>query len=248
MSLPPLISALTQPLLLSDYINQSLLIGERELYFSSDHEHVECPLDEDSVGRFQRDLTHFNLKPTLLDRPLFLALKTPVTLSPGERRSFILERPIAFEILLHRQERSEPLILTSFPSMQLKRTSYGTVDQAMVCYFWESEQVERAQSGCFALVPVEVINQSTSTVQLKKLVIYKNYMKIYVSADTLCTSAIQVKLNNKKEGFINYQSTLPKLLRGQEVTVIEPRPGSRFNILNSFKSFKRRGTGIEHGF
>ena len=248
MPLPPLLSCLTQPLLLSDYIDQSLTIGKRELYFSVDRSHIECLLDQETVGRFHQSMTHFNLRPAFLDRPLFLALKTPITLAPGERRSFILERPIALDLNLRRDQHPDHLMIASFPCLKLKRTSYGTVDQAMVCYFWESEQVEEAQSECFALVPVIVVNQSTSTLQLKKLVIYKNYMKLYASSELLCTSAIQVKLNNKREGFINYKSTMPLLFQDQTVTVIEPQKGSRFHIINSFKNFKRRGTGIEHGF
>ena len=180
--------------------------------------------------------------------PLFLALKTPITLLPGERRSFVLQRPIAFELNLTRGDIPEYFNMTSFPSVHLRRTSYGEVNQAMVCYFWQSEIVEKPQDQSFALVPVEVINQASTSVQLKKLVIYKNYMKLFASPQMLCTSAVQVKLSNMREGFINYKSSIPLLFQGQDVTEIESKPSSRFHIINSLKNFKRRGTGIEHGF
>ena len=248
MSLPPILSTFDHPLSLSEYINQPLTIGERELFFAADHDHVECLLDQEVVGRFHRRLTHFHLKPALLDRPLFLALKTPVTLSPGERRSFLLDRPISLELNLSHTGNAEHFRLLTFPCVLLKRTSYGTVDQAMVCYYWESQECEEARSPYFALVPVEVVNQATSTVQLKKLVIYKNYMKLYATSRQLCTSAIKVKLSNRREGFISYQSAPPDLLSGEDFTTIEPEPDSRFHLINSFRNFKRRGTGIEHGF
>ena len=134
MSLPPLLSILDHLLRLSDYVDQPLSIGERELCFATDHDHVECLLDQEVIGRFHTRLTHFNLKPALLDRPLFLALKTPVTLSPGERRTFLLERPVSLELRLSHAGSTEPFKIATFPCVRLRRTSYGTVDQAMVCY------------------------------------------------------------------------------------------------------------------
>ena len=249
----------TQSHLIQDYLNTSLTLFHSTLSFSQDKDQnlTYFWIGDQCQGSFSRQYTHFKLYPTLLDRPLALSLD-PITLLPGEKHKLYLERPIALELHLfsHKdllQNRSTPSKLNriyTFPITSLKRTTYGHVQNAMLCYFWKSHHLSSPleTQPLLACLPIYLENTTKEKMTFQKLIIYKNYLQLYLFPSQMMTCALHIKLSSPRDAYIQYDYTPPLDLKEDALHVVSQLSQRAPKLFKKFRLFKRKGTGIEYGF
>jgi hypothetical protein len=245
-----LLSFCTQSQKISDYLDQNLHLVERTLRFSQEDQEFYYFIDNELIGRFSTQYSYFTLIPILLDRPLVLALKPSLTLLPYESRTLSLERPISVELKIqtHAAVDSPSHAIHRFPLVPLKMTSYGKVQKAMLCYYWESRVLTHQAQDLFASVPIDLKNESKDKVSFQKLIISKNYLQLYILPTQLLTCAVHVKITSKQDAYIKYEDHYPSHLLEKPIKTVSDLDQNASKLLKKFKTFKRKGTGIEYGF
>ena len=187
---------------------------------------------------------HLEIRATLLDRPLAMLLAEPLHLSPSETLQVGLSRPIAFELCVG-DEHKRSVILRE-PTKPLRLTSYGEVNDAMLCYHWVTGCVSEAVDGDEALVPLTLSNQTRRPITFQKLIIHKNFLKLYLTERGFMTNSIKVKMSSKTEAYLEYQDQADDL--GPRAELIYESDNTGNAKLLRYLRVKKRGTGVEYGF
>jgi hypothetical protein len=195
-------------------------------------------------GSFSATHPLIEIRATLLDRPLAMLLDEPLYLSPSETLEIGLSRPIAFELYVGDEHKRS--VLLKAPSKPLRLTSYGEVNDAMLSYHWVTTCVNEAMDGDEALVPLSLINQTKRPIKFQKLIIHKNFLKLYLTERGFMTNSIRVKLSSKMEAYLEYQDQADQR-RGSAELIYESEDTGNAKLLRYLR-VKKRGTGVEYGF
>jgi hypothetical protein len=237
---------------LKEILDTPFSIGECNILFSHDGGplttfEVHSNSGQDSkYRRFGVEFDRIQCQPSLLDRPLVLALEHPVYISPRSHLQINLSRPIAFELTaIAANDKSLKLCIMSTKNMRL--TSYGQVTRPMICYHWQASTVSRPVDGNEALVPIMIYNQTKQVVELKKLILDKVFLKIFKNEDYFITSQVKVQITSKSEAYLEYLNTPPPL-EGDCRLVFESSSDVGPKFLKILRLMGKRGTGIEYGF
>ena len=234
-----------------EYLNQDLVFLDTTLRFTREGSSFYYERNGVLKGCFSEENPYFKLAPTLLDRPLVLALESPVVLLPNEQRSLYLERPISLELHLSTSSnQKQSHCIDTFPLVDLKRTAYGKVQNAMVCYHWTSPCYEdwTQAKDLFAVLPLSLDNASKKRITFQKLVIYKNYLQLYLFPSQILTCEVRIKVSSSQDAFIQYDESYPNQIGTVPLhTVTDQEQGSN-KFLKRVRFAKRKGTGIEYGF
>ena len=99
--------------------------------------------------------------------------------------------------------RDELKLLLS-PTRRLRLTSYGRVTQPMICYHWKATTGNLPVDGNEALVPMLIQNQSKQVIELRKLILYKGFLKLFKTDHYFVTNEVKLKMTSKQEGFLEY--------------------------------------------
>ena len=252
------------------FIGKSLQIGEYSLSFSQVTNIVQPKLNETNAlcrfhlshqqsnqqshqlqlkaeeitGFLESKYSHFKIRASLLDRPLVLALEHPLYIPPQSQSYLKLSRPIAFELIAYNADEEFKLLLN--PTKALRVTSYGLVTQPMLCYHWLASTSEQPIDGNEALVPMVIQNQSKQVIELRKLTLYKGFLKLYKNDSYFVTNEVNLKLTSKQEGFLEYLDEPPSQYGICEL-LYEHTGETSTKLLKLLRLVGKRGTGIEYG-
>lgn len=231
--------------LISYELSRALSRGERERIAleGEDAGDEELRLAQ---GLFPTRLSHIQVKATLLDRPLVLSLERPLHLEPGGMFSVHLSRPLALELVacdLH----GSSLKLCAAPLKALRLTSYGLVSQPMLCYHWVTQISPESIGRDEARVPLIINNQTKHPVELRKVILYKGYLKLYRSAEGFETNLVTVQITSKSEAQIEYDDDSLGT-RGPLELIYESPSAAHPKLLKLLRLVSRRSAGIEYGF
>jgi hypothetical protein len=233
-------------------LDAPLSIGECDILFTRDGGPLTT-FEVHSTSNIESKYRRFGLKfeqiqclPSFLDRPLVLALEYPVYISPRSHLQISLSRPIAFELSAI-SANDERLNLCIMPTKNMRLTSYGQVTRPMICYHWRASAVSRPVDGNEALVPIIIYNQTKQVVELKKLTLYKGFLKLFKNDDYFITSQVKVQITSKSEAHLEYLNTPPPL-EGDCRLVFESNSDVGPKFLKILRLMGKRGTGIEYGF
>ena len=196
-------------------------------------------------GQFDAKLDRLQLRPTLLDRPLALALERPLHVSSGATIQLSLSRPIAFEVVV--SNATQELTLLSCATRALRLTSYGQVTSPMICYHWRSPADVTLAREEEALVPLLVTNHTKHPVELKKVILYKSFLKLFRAEAQFVTNQVQVMITAKSEAYVEYSERPPQAL-GECVLSFDPKHEGELPLLKILRLVGKKGTGIEYGF
>lgn len=236
---------------LEQLIIEPLVLGERKFEVQQGvsfypYEFYEMNSQEKLLhrGSIGKQFSKIEVKTTLLDRPLVLALDQPLSVPPKAHCSFNLTRPLAFEI--HVLNDHESFKLLSSPIKTMRMTSYGQVINPMLCYYWCSHFDVNSAEGNDALVPLVVYNQTKHAVELKKIILYKSFLKLFRAQTQFITNQVQVFITSKSEAYIEYTNDPPHTL-GPYNLIFDPKHEGELPFLKILRLGKK-GTGIEYGF
>ena len=203
------------------------------------HSHMD-----EITGLLDAKYSHFKIQASLLDRPLILALEQPLYVPPLAQTQLSLSRPIAFKIIAH--TATDELKLLINPTRTLRMTSYGLVTHPMLCYHWRALANERPYDGNEAIVPMLIQNQSKQVIELRKLILYKGFLKLFKTDNYFVTNEVKLKLTSKQEGFLEYLDQ-PSSHHGACDLIYESSGESSTKLLKLLRLVTKRGTGIEYG-
>ena len=83
-------------------------------------------------------------------------------------------------------------------------------------------------------------------VNFKKLIIYKNFLKLFSNSGKFTTNEIKVKMSSATEAYLEYQDVpFPPSPNATLVFESEHRGNA---MLLKYLRVKKRGTGVEYGF
>ena len=196
-------------------------------------------------GLLSSQMKNVIIKPTLLDRPLVMALKTPLCVPPRSKLSVMCARPLAFEVIA--TDGEHPLTMWTTTTTRLRSTSYGHITEPMICYYWVSDVSETIPEGNQVLVPIEVCNQSKESVEFKKLTLYRDYLQLYRDHHVFVTNQLQVLISSPTEAYIEYGDT-PSADYHDAKLIYESSQRQQGVLRRISRFIGKRGTGIEYGF
>ena len=227
-----------------------LTLGERRLSVQLGERLHAFELKDDGgtllkCGQFDAKLDHLQLRPTLLDRPLSLGLERPIHVAPGATLKLSLSRPIAFDVVV--SNASQELTLLSCATRSLRLTSYGQVTNPMICYHWRSPTDITLAEEDEALVPLLVSNHTKQAVELKKVILYKSFLKLFRAEAQFVTNQVEVMITAKNEAYLEYSERPPQEL-GTCVLSYDPKHEGELPLLKILRLVGKKGTGIEYGF
>ena len=101
--------------------------------------------------------------------------------------------------------------------------------------------------GDEALVPVTVRNQTKHPVELKKVIIYKSFLKLFRGEAQFVTNQVKVLITSKSEAYLEYAHAPPPELGPCEL-IFDPEHEGELPLLKILRLVSKRGTGIEYGF
>ena len=208
--------------------------GYNELYKNSEH-----------ITNFSQIHENIEIRPTLLDKPIYIKLRNPVTVLPGETINFCLERPLDGELVIKHEDKTT--VLHKFSLYNYKLINYGIVTNGIVCYYIESDIVTKPKIGNYAMVPVTVINKHNRPNLISKLIIDKNFLKILVTPDMFMTNNVTARVRTEKIAYITYTENKDEKLEILKTYHFENEK-KQPAIFKMLKSFQKKGTGIEYGF
>lgn len=202
------------------------------------------PKVDEITGLLDARYDYFKVQASLLDRPLILALEQPLYVPPLAQTRLTLSRPIAFKIIAHTATDEFKLLIN--PTRTLRMTSYGLVTHPMLCYHWRALANERPYDGNEAIVPMLIQNQSKQVIELRKLILYKGFLKLFKTNNYFVTNEVKLKLTSKQEGFLEYLDQ-PSSHHGTCELIDENSGESSTKLHKLLRLVTKRGTGIEFG-
>ena len=173
-----------------------------------------------------------------------------ITLLPQEQHTTYIERPITIDLHVLTEIHQDSHCIYNFPIVPLKLTSYGNVQNAMLCYYWQSQAFQQSldTQELFTSVPLHLKNTTKKKVTFQKLVIYKNYLQLYILPSQMITCAIHIKITSNQEAYIEYEDTCPVTIEEAPIHTVSYLTQSTSPIFKKLRQFKRKGTGIDYGF
>lgn len=240
-----LLSIRNKNLRIRDFFENGLKIADTVFYFKQNDNHFELYKGSEHVTSFSKRYERLDILPVLLDRPLYIRLKKPVTVFPDQTINFYLERPLNGEMMVKDKETSE--FLYKFSLFNFKLINYGIVNDGFVCYYVESDIVKKPANGNYALVPISLVNKHNEPHLFTKLIIYKNFLKLLVTPEMFITNNVTVTVSNSMTAYISYSDNTDenlKILETYDFENKEKQPA----LYKMLKNFQKKGTGIEYGF
>lgn len=238
---------------ITDLAREGLCVGDKRLKLTAGerlhhYELISLTPEERELksGQISAQLERFELRPTLLDRPLVLALDQPLHVPPRSQCTLNLSRPLAFDVWVSGAEE-EPHKLLSSSTRALRLTSYGQITDPMICYHWRSTIDVLKANGDEALVPLMVSNQTKHPVELKKVILYKSFLKLFRAYEQFVTNQVSVLISSKSEAYLEYSERPPERLGPCEL-IFDPKHEGELAFLKILRLVGKRGTGIEYGF
>ena len=175
--------------------------------------------------------------PALPDRPVVIKPKNTFQLLPGMNTQLYFHIPVWIQF--YSGSITKENLITELPSSQLSSTWFGDSDNGVLSYSLQSElNTQLKQTGQLhneTLCAVTIINNSSTILNIQRLLLNVEFLSIYCENDHLFTS--EIKLSFKGENAISdvhYSPHAPSFLEGSRL-LTTPRNPERKNVLR--KSF-----------
>lgn len=144
---------------------------------------------------FKNSPEQFSLTPLLLDRPVVIKTRQPVSIPPGEQAIFYISSPVSIRLALHKPD----CVLQELPTQRLSDTWFGaSTQQGELCYAAKTQarhsRAEIPLRSHRAVTPVTIENKSDQLLTINKFSIPVPFLAVYGSADgTLWTDPISLQ-------------------------------------------------------
>ena len=144
---------------------------------------------------FKKSPEQFSLTPVLLDRPVVIKTRQPVSIPPGEQALFYISSPVCVKLSLHQPD----CVLQEIPTQRLSDTWFGpSTQQGELCYAAKTHarhsRAEVPLRPHRAVTPVTIENKSDQLLTINKLSIPVPFLAVYGLADgTLWTDPISLQ-------------------------------------------------------
>ena len=98
------------------------------------------------------------------------------------------------------------------------------------------------------LVPIIINNQTRQLIELRKIVLYKSYLKLYQSAQGFITNLVKVQITSRQEAHIEYDDAPPTSGGSAASLVFESPDTATPKLLKLLRLAGKRSAGVEYGF
>lgn len=181
-------------------------------------------------GEAPRD---YSFKAIVPERPLVVKTGRPVSIPPGQKGVFYAKFPIMVAMTLNVGKKE--VILGKILSESLCDTWFGEVIAGEYCYALpepaaldvESLHAQPNEVVC----PIEVDNNSSSTVTLKKFCLRPDQLTVFSGGSHLWSSRVKVKCED--------------LFKSSSVSYSTGQPDTEENLVEIIKPNKREETGLQ---
>ncbi len=149
--------------------------------------------------------------PKTLTSFLLIEFTCPVMIGPGDRKKIYLTFPVEIGVFVKNKE-DEYEIIDMFTFSRVKFTLYGSHTQGLICKHWESDVFTKAPETDIlreGYIELDIINDSSTTMEIKQTVFNAYGMKIYYGDDRLTMKA-SLRIINKllaETDFSTYPTT-----------------------------------------
>ena len=197
------------------------------------------------AGSFDHRATSISIGATLLNRPLVLNLLTPLMLPPQSQLDITCSRPISLTIHAHLPQSE--VLLCQVPTKPMRLTTYGKVTSPMISYYWVSPITTQPIDGNEALMPIKIYNRAKHQVTLRRITIFRDFLKLYQSSSGFVTNSLKLLISSQQEAYVEYGQRPPKGFEDLKL-IAESVKTSQNPLGKLFRLMSKRGTGIEYGF
>jgi hypothetical protein len=164
---------------------------------------------------FHTEVDAFYVKPLFPDKPIVVKPRFSLTLPPREKIHFFVNIPLFFQIHLKNIKEGIDVALEKVPSVLLNKVWFGGFEEGELCYGLLTRAVRSLED--INIVPhravcrVGVFNETATPLLFEKMCLKTDHMGLYASYKSLCTNAVEMKINTDGQKALTYAPFPPEV-------------------------------------
>lgn len=153
------------------------------------------------------------IRPACYPEPMMLVVDKEVITYPNTKTTIYTLIPVVIQLVLSAEGMEQ--VLDEQKEERVLKTHYGPVDAGVTCLlsyepvYWREEEIGLDDEAT-AIVPITMINNLENLHTMKRIVLYSEYLDLFLSGGQLYTNPIAVHILSAKEANIDYQDKSPK--------------------------------------
>lgn len=153
------------------------------------------------------------LRPNCYPEPMMLVVDKEVITYPHTRTTIYTVTPVVLQLVLAADGKE--YVLDELKEEKVLHTHYGPVDGGVTCLlsyvpvFWREEEI-RIEEDFTAVVPITMINSLEDLHTMQRIVLFTEYLDLYLSEGNLYTNPVSVHILSGKEANVDYQDRSPR--------------------------------------
>jgi hypothetical protein len=153
------------------------------------------------------------IRPNCFPEPMMLVVDKEVITYPHTRTTIYTVTPVVLQLVLIAD--GTEYVLDEQKEERVLQTHYGPVDGGVTCLlsyvpvFWREEEV-RIEENFAAIVPITMVNSLENLHTMGRIVLFTDYLDLYLSEGNLYTNPVSVRILSEKEANVDYQDRSPR--------------------------------------
>lgn len=153
------------------------------------------------------------IRPACYPQPMMLVVDKEVITYPRTKTTIYTLIPVVLQLVLSAEGMEQ--VLDEQKQEKVLRTHYGPVDGGVTCLlsyepvFWREEEISTNDEPT-AIVPLTMVNTLENLHTMQRIVLFPEYLDLYLSGGRLYTNPIAVHILSGREANVDYQDKSPK--------------------------------------
>ncbi|MBN1118408.1 MAG: DUF432 domain-containing protein [Bacteroidales bacterium] len=222
---------------------------EEDLILNFEHEVLKHEKTPDTLvwkNYIADKTTSLNILPALPDKPLVIKTHEELYILPGRNTTIYVRIPLSLNF--YAGAETEDNLITSEPSIMLSNTWFGDPDNGVPAYSLNSSvlyKTDDLQIRSFEIIcPVKIINDSSQSFKLERLLLDVDHLKIYQGKQGLATNEVKIHFEGENNSSHTQFGRLAPGFISEPKLLIKERNTSNSSVLK--KSFHFLKSGISY--
>lgn len=154
-----------------------------------------------------------HIRPACYREPMMVVVDKEVITYPHTKTTIYTLIPVVIQLVLSVEGMEQ--VLDEQKEERVLRTHYGPVDGGVTCLlsyepvFWREDEIG-IDDEATAVVPITMVNTLEDLHTMKRIVLYSEYLDLFLTGGQLYTNPIAVHILSAKEANVDYQDKSPK--------------------------------------
>lgn len=153
------------------------------------------------------------VRPSVYPHPIMVVVDKEVITYPQTRTHIFTLVPVTVQVVLSADGMER--VLDEQKEEKVLKTHYGPVDGGVTCLlsyepvFWREEDIGPDEEYT-AIVPLTMINALEDLHTMQRIVLFPEYLDLYLCEERLFTNPIAVNILSSREAIVDYQDKAPR--------------------------------------